>query len=334
MIILGINGGPDFIDDNWVEGPIGNHDSSAALLRDGRLVAAVEEERLNRFKHTNKAPLASIAFCLEQAGVSLSDIDVIAIPQSESDLSGTLLKQYQTDPAWRERFGFVSGRRYVVERLESRFGTAVHPNKIYFTHHHVGHAASAYHLSGFDSALVAALDGYGGGPSGLLAAGRGSRLETLKHSLRYGGLQRSCALYRTAFVRSLGGYADGSEPYSDRELLFRALRRQARVSPNMSVTSGWRVSRSPDRMTWQLRGDDEQRRLALAESYRASLEAAGLLDDNGMRFALIAHVAGQVYTYAARREQREAAGAALALIARLSRGPVRASGPRSEAAAG
>lgn len=180
MIVLGIHGGPDFVDDNWAEGPLGNHDAAAAILCDGELVAAVEEERLNRCKHTNKAPVQSIAYCLRAAGLSLADVDVIAIPQTESDLNGSLVLQYQTDLRWRERLGYVSGRTYIVNCLQRVCGVTVHPHQLYFTHHHIGHAASAFYLSGYDRALVIALDGYGGSLSGLVAIGEGARIEPLR----------------------------------------------------------------------------------------------------------------------------------------------------------
>lgn len=153
-----------------------------------------------------------------------------------------------------------------------------------------------------------------------MAAVTGAVPDALACLLRYGGPQHSCVLYRTAFVRALGGFADGTEPYADRELLFRALCQRPTVALNPRVTCGWRVWRSPARMTSVLRGDDFERRLALATRYAATLDRTGWLRHDPVRRALIAHVIGWVYDYAARCGDTPVAAAALRLVARLTRG--------------
>lgn len=82
MLCLGLSGGLSKIYENSLDLPnTFMHDGAAVLVRDGRVIAAVEEERLNRIKHSNKLPRRSIQYCLEYAGVQLSDIDCSRIMQ-------------------------------------------------------------------------------------------------------------------------------------------------------------------------------------------------------------------------------------------------------------
>lgn len=135
--------------------------------------------------------------------------------------------------------------------------------------------------------------------------------------LHGGGPQHSCIVYRTAVVRGLGGYAEGTEPYADRELLFRAVCRRARVSLNPRVTCAWRVYDSPRRLTPALRPDDAVRRLALANRYASVLGQTGLLGRPPLRQALIAHVLEQVCAYANARREPEVARSAMRLASWL-----------------
>src|SRR2546427_2505320 len=121
MYILGISG-------NFYRA---SADPAAALLRDGQLLAAAEEERFVRIKHArSQLPTEGIRFCLPRAGISIGDVDVLAFPQT----------------TWRDL------DKTLREYFESQFGGC--PKAIEYVEHHLPHAASAYRLSGFDKAMI------------------------------------------------------------------------------------------------------------------------------------------------------------------------------------
>lgn len=130
-------------------------DSAAAIVVDGQIVAAAAEERFCDQKHTNKFPQAAIEFCLETAGVSLSDVDVVAhgfdygrskvfFRKFDADYYDEVLAPENQLALWHERFGgsFAEGKFKAVP-------------------HHIAHAASAYFPAGFDEALCVVCDGMG-----------------------------------------------------------------------------------------------------------------------------------------------------------------------------
>jgi carbamoyltransferase len=157
------------------------HESSAALLVDGKLVAAVEEERFNRIKHGKEAnfdnphqlPERAIRYCLKQAGLEASDIDHIGFSFDPKRRR----KQYR--PEWwsakfeetfRLRVGQLPG--VIDELLGHRLG-----QKLQFVSHHIAHAASAYFPSTFDRAAILTIDGIGETEGSSLAKAEGLRLQ-------------------------------------------------------------------------------------------------------------------------------------------------------------
>lgn len=127
--------------------------NGACILVDGKLIAMVEEERLNRFKHSPRvAPYASIGFCLKRAGVTLEEVDHIAIGW-ESSKRQKKKKRYPWD--------------YYLKLLPFDH----EDSRIRFVQHHTAHALSAYYVSGFENSNIISLDGYGGSESGVLAIG-------------------------------------------------------------------------------------------------------------------------------------------------------------------
>jgi carbamoyltransferase len=157
------------------------HESAAALLVDGKLVAAVEEERFNRIKHGKEAqfdnphqlPERAIRFCLKQAGLKPRDIDHVGFSFDPK----LRRKQYRAgwwDPKFEEifrlRIGQVQGA--IEELLERRLGP-----KLHFVPHHMAHAASAYFPSGFDRAAILTIDGIGETAGSSLAKAVGTRLQ-------------------------------------------------------------------------------------------------------------------------------------------------------------
>jgi carbamoyltransferase len=114
MIVLGLAGGFDFAAENHFDVPFdGYHDSAAVLVRDGEVVAGMEEERLNRIKHTNKAPSRAARFCLEHAGIEPAQLDAVAFYETEPFLERELQRLHLADPAHRELFA----PRAVIQRL-------------------------------------------------------------------------------------------------------------------------------------------------------------------------------------------------------------------------
>ena len=151
----------------------GGHDAAAVLVRGGKIVAAIEEERLSRAKHTNRLPAHALKACLEIGGVPLEAVDRIAYFASEGWLEKVALT------ARGSIHGYPTVRAFIAARLEKELGWAVDPARLAFVGHHRAHAVSAYVLAPFADALVVTLDGVGELLSGSVSIGRGSTLTTL-----------------------------------------------------------------------------------------------------------------------------------------------------------
>lgn len=177
MIVLGINGGINKVNENPYQSEvIENHDASAVLIRDGRIIAAFEEERLNRIKHTNKSPLLAMKACLAMHGIKASDIDVVAISMEEETMDNQMLSLHLYHP----QFPFTSARSYLQHVFREQFNTTINADKFKFVNHHMAHAASTFYLSGFDNAIVLTIDGAGDNLSGAVCSGDGNVLKMLK----------------------------------------------------------------------------------------------------------------------------------------------------------
>jgi carbamoyltransferase len=179
------------------------HDSGATLLRDGELVAAVNEERFNRTKHYGYLPFESIAYCLEEGGVSPSELDAVAVPSEvlrtdarlllDADVETTnvsqaslpLLKRVARESA--ETLRRASSRR---THIPDYARTVEFPDgvDVALVNHHEAHAASAYYCCGHDDALVVTLDGLGDRLSGTVWHGTNGELENLRQWDREGSL--------------------------------------------------------------------------------------------------------------------------------------------------
>lgn len=178
MLCLGFSGGLNRVYENPYELPNAfTHDGAAVLVENGRVVAATEEERLNRIKHSNKFPTESIRYCLESVGVSLGDLDRLAFYATEAYCDALLNRIYLSRP---EVTRPLKARDVMRGLLLQEFGAEVDPERIVFVRHHMAHAVSAFAMSGFDESLVLAIDGYGDFLSGLTAVGRGESLEELE----------------------------------------------------------------------------------------------------------------------------------------------------------
>lgn len=224
MLTLGFSGGIDRDHERIFDFAYDEvHDSAAVLVRDGRVIAAIEQERLGRIKHTNKSAGPAMRFCLEQAGVSIADVDAIAFYATE-EYTDRLLREMQLTRAASPEF--LTARSMVQKVVADEFGCAFAAEKVHFVSHHHAHAVTAFHMSGLDDALVMTIDGQGERVSGMVFTGRGNELTLLRsipeqHSLGF--------LYRN--VIRFHGYdmfdeykVMGLAPYGDAAKFRRALR--------------------------------------------------------------------------------------------------------------
>jgi len=199
MIILGLNAY--------------HGDSSAALLHDCKVIAAAEEERFLRFKHWAGFPEQAIRYCLSEAGVTLSDIDLIAVNR---DPSANVLRKVLFSVARRPGYAFIRDRLKNAVRIgdirkdfEMSFPGEMQAfrGQIKNVHHHVAHLASAYHLSGYEEAAVCSVDGFGDFVSTMTALGKGTDLRILDQIY----FPHSLGLFYLAFTQFLGFPEYGDE---------------------------------------------------------------------------------------------------------------------------
>jgi carbamoyltransferase len=164
LLVLGLYGGDNPVDEDRARQPrdyIVGHSANAALVRDGEIVAACEQERLDRIKHSNKAPMQAVRACLDVGGRSMADIDLLAIPMIESRFDAILAARCRSSAEWAERWGSRRARGFVQKLIAASFGVSLPTARLRFVHHHQAHAALAYYTSGFDEALVLTIDGIG-----------------------------------------------------------------------------------------------------------------------------------------------------------------------------
>ena len=202
------------------------HDSAAALLVDGQLIAAAQEERFTRLKHDANYPRHAIEYVLSAANISINQIDYIVFYDKPFLKFERLLETYLAYapsgfksfrlamPIWMREKLFQ--KDLLTKQLKKYSGWAESTEKLLFSEHHFSHAASAYFPSPFTEAVVLTLDGVGEWATTTVAIGRGSTLHIEKelhfpHSL---GLLYSAFTYYTGFRVNSGEYKlMGLAPY-------------------------------------------------------------------------------------------------------------------------
>jgi predicted NodU family carbamoyl transferase len=177
MLVLGLNGNFSTEDEDLVPGMLEFffHDASASLVRDGVLIAAVEEERLNRIKKTTKFPINAIRSCLATVNVSPADIDAVGYYFREDHMDMVLNQLYTENPKTLIRYS----RQLIEDRLRTEFGWELPGDRLVYIPHHIAHAMSSFVHSGMREALVTVLDGRGEEHSGTIFLAHGERLESL-----------------------------------------------------------------------------------------------------------------------------------------------------------
>lgn len=153
-------------------------DSSACIVKDGKLIAAVEEERLRRIKHWAGFPSESIRYCLEAAKAQLSDVDIVAVNQdSSSNFWRKVAYGIKNRPSLKlvdQRLRNRKARRSMPELLEEHFGAGSFTGQMANIDHHVAHLSSAFHVSPFERATVVSVDGFGDFASAAWGLGNGA----------------------------------------------------------------------------------------------------------------------------------------------------------------
>ena len=197
------------------------HDSAAALVVDGAIVAAAQEERFTRKKHDPDFPARAVAYCLEEAGLKAADLDYVAFYDKPLTKFERLLETYlafvpkgfrsfrMAMPLW------LKDKLHMRRTIRRALGGGLRA-RLVFTEHHESHAASAFFPSPYDEAAILSLDGVGEWATAALGVGRGDRIE-LSHQIHFPhslGLLYSAFTYYCGFKVNSGEYKlMGLAPY-------------------------------------------------------------------------------------------------------------------------
>jgi carbamoyltransferase len=183
-------------------------DSSAAIFKDGKMIAATEEERFRRIKHWAGFPSMAVEFCLREAGITLSQLDHIAIGRDPYAKLGKKLLFLAKNPggSWQAVKDRLSNAKKVAS-LEQEF-KALDPgidertikSKIHQVEHHRSHLASAFFASPFEEAALLSIDGSGDFTTTMTASGKGNKIDVLDSV----DFPHSAGLFYTAFTQLLG----------------------------------------------------------------------------------------------------------------------------------
>jgi carbamoyltransferase len=184
--------------------------ASAAILCDGKLVAAVEEERFNRVKYAAGFPAAAIQYCLKAAGITVEELDHVAVPRDPYARLGTKLFYAMRMPSFaRERAKVLAKFTGIREALAAAFGANPEklPAKFHRVEHHIAHLASTFFCSPFEEAALLSADGLGDFASSMWGVGLGRRMN-IHASIAF---PHSLGLYYSAVTQYLGFLKFGDE---------------------------------------------------------------------------------------------------------------------------
>ena len=180
------------------------HDAAAALLRDGQLVAAAEEERFSRKKHDYDFPQTAIDFCLESGGIQGRDVDYVAFFEKPfRKFDRILMTALQTYPksykVFRESMiTWMIDKLWVGAKISSQLG--IPKDRVLFCEHHLSHAASAFLCSPFEESAILTVDGVGEWVTGTWGVGKGNQIDLRKQMM----FPHSLGLLYSAFTAFLG----------------------------------------------------------------------------------------------------------------------------------
>ncbi len=204
------------------------HDSAACILYNDEIIAAAHEERFTRKKHDSSFPINALKYCLDEAGIDISNVDNIVYYEKPFLKFERLLETYYhfapagiksfvtAIPVWLREKLFIKDEIYSQLKKLGKFDKS--KLKIYFSEHHLSHAASAYYPSGYDEAAILTIDGMGEWASASIAYGKDNKIQILKelHFPNSVGLLYSAFTYFTGFVVNSGEYKlMGLAPYGN-----------------------------------------------------------------------------------------------------------------------
>ena len=201
-------------------------DASACIIKDGLLIAAAEEERFLRIKHWAGFPKEAISYCLNEAGISLSDLSTIAInsnPKSNYLRKITHVLRHRTNLGLiKDRLQNLNARKTIRQSIEEAFPSQDFRGQTKYIDHHLSHLASAFYTSPYESAAIISIDGFGDFSSGCWGIGKANKI-------RIGGnvyYPHSLGVFYQAITQLIGfpNYGDeykimGLAPYGEPKYL-------------------------------------------------------------------------------------------------------------------
>ncbi|MGZ5235316.1 MAG: carbamoyltransferase family protein, partial [Caldimonas sp.] len=198
------------------------HDSAAALVQDGRIVAAAQEERFSRKRHDPRFPKNAINYCLEEAGIEADELDAVVFYDKALETWDRVVRNaMHAGPPAREQFkkaarSILGVKLWVDDHVEQAIGSKGRLGHVLFSEHHMAHAASAFYPSPFREAAILTLDGVGEWSTTSVGVGRDAEIELFEeidypHSI---GLLYSAFTYYCGFKVNSGEYKlMGLAPY-------------------------------------------------------------------------------------------------------------------------
>lgn len=200
------------------------HDSAAALLKDGEIIAAAQEERFTRVKHDYRIPTNAIKFCLKEAKITVQEVDYIVYydkPLLTLDryMKNLLSVGGECDDLLDNKLdSLLSDKLWIHKKIEKEIGGLGRHGKLLVCEHHISHAASAFYPSPYENAIIITNDGVGEWATTTIGVGKGNRVELLEqidypHSI---GLLYSAFTYYCGFKVNSGDYKFmGLAPYGE-----------------------------------------------------------------------------------------------------------------------
>lgn len=235
------------------------HDSAAALIVDGKIKAAAQEERFTRKKNDEQFPALAISYCLQEAGITLSELDAIVFYDKPFLKFERLVETYATNapkgfrsfikamPVWlREKLFLKSVLKKALREIDKEINW--NTTQLMFSAHHLSHAASAFYPSGLNEAAILCVDGVGEWATATIAKGKDNTIEMLQemHFPDSVGLLYSSFTYYLGFTVNEGEYkVMGLAPYAVNEEARVALYRKKILDEIVSVYDDGSVKLNP-----------------------------------------------------------------------------------------
>ena len=200
------------------------HDSAAAIVKDGQVIAAVQEERFTRKKHDLSIPYNAIKFCMEKAECLMEDLDKVVFYDNPFITMSRFLSNVAAIDGAGKRFidqnmqSLLQNKIWIKDGLRKEFGKLGREDDVFFTEHHISHAASAFYPSPFERSAIITIDGVGDWSTTTIGKGQDNRIEILRQ-INYPdslGLLYSAFTYYCGFKVNEGDYKFmGLAPYGE-----------------------------------------------------------------------------------------------------------------------